>query len=146
MKMLTGRYPLNKDRYEYRTSKTPNCPLCEQVPEDITHFLTGCKVSQPVHEEKITQLQHVYAQQRLTPPTTDHELTSAILNGWGYANQEGATASVSLTDCEGAHKLCSRICYKLDKFRQKLVDEKAKSSVAPAAVAEPQRDIASLNF
>ena len=105
MKMLTGRCPLNKDRYEYRTSKTPNCPLCEQVPEDITHFLTGCKISQPVHEEKITQLQHVYAQQGLMPPITDHELTSAILNGWGYASKEGATASVSLKDCEGAHKL-----------------------------------------
>jgi exonuclease III len=146
MKMLTGRYPLNKDRYEYKTSKTPNCPLCEQEPEDITHFLTGCKVSQPIHDEKITKLQHIYTQQGLTPPITDHELTSAILNGWGYASQEGSAASVSLADCEGVHRLCSRICYKMDKFRQKLVDEKAKSSVTAAAVAEPQRDIATLNF
>ena len=28
----------------------------------------------------------------------------------------------------------------MDKYRQKLVDEKRKSSVAPAAVAEPQRE------
>jgi hypothetical protein len=131
MKMLTGRYPLNKDRYEFKTSKTPNCPMCDLEPEDITHFLIRCELSQPIHQEKIAKLQLIYKRQGLTHPITHHELTSAILNGWGYAKQEGATV-VTLTDCEGANRLCSRICFKLDKFRWKFVKELQNKSSAAA--------------
>ena len=130
--MLVGRYPLNKDKFQYRTAKDPLCPLCSAEDEDITHMLIRCSHSRHLSDPKIELLRKIYVEQGCRPPGTEPEITSAILNGWAYSSQ---TTSLVVTDSSETQKydtelyqwdiasiICSSLCLKLDKFREKAME------------------------
>ena len=132
LRMLVGRYPLNKDKFQYRTGKDPLCPLCSAEDEDITHMLIWCSHSRHLSEPKIELLRKIYVEQGCRPPGTEPEITSAILNGWAYSSQ---TTSLVVTDSsvtqnydtelyewDIASIICSSLCLKLDKFREKAME------------------------
>ncbi len=84
-KLLVSRYPLQYNRVNFTKQESdPSCPLCHDGIEDVVHFLTSCPALGTMSEGKIYDLQQMYASEGLPPPGTPEEVTSAILNGWGY--------------------------------------------------------------
>ena len=128
MKMLVGRYTLQKDRFAFRTAKDPLCPICTDKEEDIVHMLVKCKNTQHISSPKIDTLRHIYTEQGCRPPLSEIEVTSAILNGWAYKSDNAPTMShdTELKLWDDANILCSSLCLKLHKYREKAI-ELAKS-------------------
>ncbi len=83
LRMLTGRYGLGLERRVYNKSADIACPIC-QTAEDIVHVLTQCSGICPKSRFLVKRLQDIYTAHALRPPTTEHALTSAILNGVAY--------------------------------------------------------------
>lgn len=42
-KFLIGTYLLQQNKFKYKQSDSPLCPLCQLEPEDRTHFILECK-------------------------------------------------------------------------------------------------------
>ena len=128
IKMLTGRFPLNKSRYELDLRPDPLCSLCKTHSEDITHFLLACPVSNHISSPKIVSLQSIHHEQKQAQPITHFQITSAILNGWAYQVDEASKDYVVLKYHEKANILCSALCYKLDKNRASITEIKEKDA------------------
>ncbi len=138
--MLVGRYTLQKDRFAFKTARDALCPICRDEEEDIVHMLLKCKSTRQIANPKIDILTRIYLEQGCRPPTTEIEITSAILNGWAY--KRGNTSALSLNQTvsgepqlsqetelklwDNACILCSSLCLKLHKFRETAI-ELAKS-------------------
>ena len=56
----------------------------------MIHFIARCTERPPQVVEMIQDLQGLYKEDGLRPPTTEREITSAVLNGWGYASDPAA--------------------------------------------------------
>lgn len=138
LKMLVGRYPLQRDRYEFRTAKSPLCLLCNSQEEDIVHMLLQCNKSKHLSQHKINILKTIYIEQGCKPPSNEFQVTSAILNGWAYAPLNAKAElletkepeMIALKTWDNASILCSNICLKMDKFRSKELEILKQCDVA----------------
>jgi hypothetical protein len=140
--LLVGRYGLQKDKVEFTKQEVdPSCPLCHLSAEDVTHFITECEHRPPSIYSKIQDLQQMYTYEDLRPPTTKEEITSAVLNGWGYSCNKGYTGGTknratfaTITKLEEklipANQLCNIICYHLHVNRDNIIQEKLLSEAS----------------
>ncbi len=94
-RLLVGRLPLQAVRASY-TEDDPTCQACFTAPEDTTHFLLQCPATENEVRPLIIDLQTLYSADGLPVPTTESELTSAILNGWSYTPDTILTQEHSL--------------------------------------------------
>jgi hypothetical protein len=127
-RMITGRFRTAVLEKLYYNKPEDVCKLCLDEEEDLPHLLIRCKVLEDFRAPKLQKLISIYYEDEVTPPTGQHELCTAILNGWGYAklNDIGVTAHtvayqvVSLKSAiaiDAANKLCNNLCYSLAKQR-----------------------------
>ena len=118
--LLIGRYGLQQERKHYtKQEESALCPLCKSEEEDVSHFLLRCP-KRYQSSSMLRDLQCMYEADGRRPPTSHHELTSAILNGWGYCmgghvgfcSQDSSCNIIKLNE-KGtpANQLCNTICH-----------------------------------
>ena len=145
--LLIGRYGLQKERVAFTKQEVdPLCPLCREEEEDVVHFITACKHRCPRSVSMITDLQDFYRQDNARPPSTPEEVSSAVLNGWGYRGGPVASmssfsvdnlslnsSSLNLNSCSTiialkskiipANQLCNTICHRLHVHRDQIYND-----------------------
>ena len=130
--LLTGRYGLQHERVAYtKQDISPICRLCNKEDEDVSHFLLRCPKRCPQTDLMIKDLQNMYAAENIKPPHSQHEITSAILNGWGYCSEShfgpcnciDKIGIVSLNKKSiPANQLCNTICHHLHTFHNQQIN------------------------
>lgn len=114
-KMLAGRFILQADRARFNQfAVDPTCKLCDSGPEDMTHFIATCPALQEAREQPISDFMALYQASQITPPTTDLELCSAVLNGGPYQNSHDRIPEDKNNIFQ---QLASHICHRLHRER-----------------------------
>ena len=62
------------------------CPLCESEKESIEHFTARCRALAHIRNQMTEQLTNMYTSEGKPPPESDHETTSALINGDRYVS------------------------------------------------------------
>ena len=107
VRMLLGRYGLQYEKYEFTKESSNNiCKLCNKDTEDMIHFITSCEKRPNDTDNMIRDLQKMYEDDNLTPPSSETEVTSAVLNGWGYKMDY---IKLNSSHKSGNHKVISHI-------------------------------------
>ena len=133
--LLLGRYGLQQERVSYtKQESNPTCPLCNLEEEDVCHFILRCPHRYPQTDRMIADLQKMYMADGKNPPSNCHELTSAVLNGWGYCsgNHTGPCSQItnidkiiSLTSKSlPANQLCNTVAHHLHIHRDEELNHK----------------------
>ena len=93
-RMLAGRYHTQSSKAKFSQGKlSPTCQLCGEEEENIEHFLCRCSALQKERVTRIKDLKTLYQEEGLLEPTTDEEMTSAILNGGAFEISVGSQHS-----------------------------------------------------
>ena len=156
--LLIGRYGLQEEKVKFTKQETnPVCPLCHVESEDVVHFITRCPKRQPSIQDMIKDLQKLYHEEDLRAPASNDEITSAVLNGWGYRREalvklggdsgSGVSSSIlSLAISSSslvvalsnktipANQLCNSICLRLHINRDNIWNSILMESNTPTKV------------
>ncbi len=85
-RMAVGRYRTQQQLHKFSGGSTSAiCPMCEKGPEDLVHLLADCSSLERARIDDVEKLRQIYHAEGLPPPTSPHELTSAIVNGTRYS-------------------------------------------------------------
>ena len=132
---MTQRYTCNG--VAWRRSVNASCPLCGDALESLQHTLVDCPRSSHLANKKIAELQHLYNDELLPPPSSSSELLSAILNGDRYRRdspgvdpqlslslpQEYTNIIILKTNAIEGHIKATIICDRIHIGRQLIVNQ-----------------------
>ena len=123
-KMLVGRYATQALQAVYKPGSPTTCPLCEKEEEDIVHLIAKCTNTKILRNPKLDNLKRLYIEDDKTPPVTDEEITSAVLNGSMFRRTplsitEESRQTVNLSEGAAipANQLCNLLCSQIHKHR-----------------------------
>ncbi len=84
-RLLVDRVTLQSSKAKFSNhAVAPDCVLCGRESEDMKHFLLDCPNLDETRGTKIKDMQSMYKQEGVEPPTSAGEIISAILNASGY--------------------------------------------------------------
>lgn len=127
-RMLTGRFRTQDLEAKFRREEDKMCKLCRREEEDILHMLVRCPVLHKHRQLKMKTLSDLYQEAGISPPTTDMEICSAVLNGDCYIGSDTGdscigshAARVKTIQCPKlitrANLICNLLCKKLARER-----------------------------
>ena len=105
---LVGQLGLNFQPWK----SDPLCPLCEDETECTAHFIAKCRALNHVRTTSIEKILNMYEAEGKTPPRSEEERVSALLNGDRYRSSSNILVKLQ-TESQNAHNLASITIHKM---------------------------------
>ena len=127
-RMMVQRYSINSVRWRQAQGETSSCPLCGHNNEDMEHFLIICPKLSHIREERVKELQNLYAAEDMPHPTSPSELCSAVINGDRFYTGSPGWGQLEVTsrlteNSRFGHLLCTILCHKLHTERESIMND-----------------------
>ena len=105
------------------------CPLCDAEKESITHHLLECPPLNAHRVPLISRITSLYREEGRAEPLSPEEMTSAILNGDRFQTENSTVITLSQNNKAVAHYTCSKLCHKLIKERDYIINEQLMAAL-----------------
>jgi len=126
--LLVMRYPLTGYRVAGK-KMSPLCPLCQQEPETIDHFLLRCDALRPFRTENLQEILSVTRFLRVDLTT----LTSIIVDPTSIKTPPDLTASLA----RSTRNLCYRLHIGRKRSAEAAANPRHSTSNTPKTTATP---------